>query len=604
MKKNTALWLLYLVLLSLGTPVCAQIPDGTDKGSDHFLFLVNSDPQMGDAGTRNRGLKILNQLLERFVSETNTRTGQAKPAFVVWNGDLVWMPYPNAFANFKRIVSALDVPSVLVHGNHDGNNNDPQFLDLQQAISGYRKLNYSFDYGQWHFVVMASQPKYDTPEKKRKMLQWLDDELKKNKDKPVMLFMHYHLLPVGLSQMEYYSYTPASFRKEMLDTVTRYGNVKYVFSGHVHSGVKSSVKSSKEYKGTKFVVVPTPVFQRPFGEEYPEFSDPGKFDKRGYYLEVHVDGQKVKLIGRKINHPAKKPFPEHFASFSLAEDRRSFYPEAREHPNNQLLNGGFDRNLDGWMTSYRYHRDKNPMFVNTVKHGKNVLRQRAGYGSWNFDEYQETYQLVKWKPHQANNLSYHFSVGPVSKGGAGGYIRVFSYLKDGELGPSLLFHWGNKESGVINMPRAWLYNTVGGDKLFWLDGAIQNNQLKSFTLPIKFHETNYLDLDLNRLVLSRLSPEVAKKMSHLAIAHGTWTRVSRSGMPFVSTLSVDAVRFSHESADRPGHSIMFNGKAMKLAQKDTGTPYFKTKLKAVARLRQKVELSLEEVLPSKRQTDQ
>ena len=148
---------------------------------------------MGDEHTKKDGLKVLNELLEMFVEETNQRKDVNKPDFVVWDGDLVWDAFQNAFDNFNRIVAKMSVPSVLVHGNHDGYRDDPKFLNLQEKLSGYRKLNYSFDYGKWHFVVIAAQEKYLNDSEKNEMLKWLDNELKSSKDKKKMLFMHYHI---------------------------------------------------------------------------------------------------------------------------------------------------------------------------------------------------------------------------------------------------------------------------------------------------------------------------------------------------------------------------------------------------------------------------
>lgn len=569
-----SVWLFFVFACSVACAVDIELRGG---GEEKFMFLINSDPQMGEADRKNKGIQVLNQLLREFVQETNERDKSEKPAFVVWNGDLVWKPYPKAFANFESIVKDLTVPSVLVHGNHDGKNHDPQFLDLQEHLSGYRHLNYAFDYGKWHFVVIASQPKYNSPEKKEALLAWLDRELKAHQDQPVMLFMHYHLLPVGLSQMEYYSYTPAAFRKQVLDTVTRYGNVKYVFSGHVHSGVKSSVKASREYKGTRFVVVPTPVMQRPFGEEYPEFSDPGRFDKRGFYLEVHIDGENVKMIGRKIQHPARKEFPEKFKAFTLDDDPRSFLPESQQPPNKELLNGGFGDGLSGWQHSYRYRRDKKPMFINKGVKGANHLHQVSGYGSWNFDEYEETYQVIKWHGNRPNTLSYHFTIDSLSALGAGGYIRVFSYLKNGQLGPVILFHWGAKEEKVMHMPWSWFYNATGERSYRnWVDERIAGHSLASYALPVRMAEPTHLDVDLNALFTDLLPESLSlDDIEKVVVAHGVWTRVRRSGHPYHSQLTVDAVRLSHEKADQPQQVIRMNGKPVDPALRDGETPYAK-----------------------------
>ncbi len=563
-------FLVVLPCVGYAMPKAGSPPAGADT---EFMFLINSDPQMGESDTSNKGLQVLNALLDSFVKETNQRTGAQRPAFVVWNGDLVWGHTPGAFANFKRLVAPLQVPSVLVHGNHDGRNNDPQFLDLQQALSGYRQLNYAFDYGQWRFVVIASQPKYKTPGLKKQLLDWLDRELKQHKGRPVMLFMHYHLLPVGLSQLEFYTYTPAAFRKQLLDVVTRYGNVKYVFSGHVHSGVKSSIKSSRTYRGTRFVVAPTPVFQRPFGEEYPEFSDPGRYDKRGFYLEVHVKGQEVTLVGRKINHPARKVYPDTFPAFDLHEDVRFFTPEGRLPANETLVNGGFDDGLRGWQASYRYRRDENPMFVNEVDKGVLVLRQVSGYGGWNFDEYHEVYQVVRWRPDAPNILTVRFKQGKPPALGGGGYMRVFAYKEDGRLGPMLLFHWGAREERANFVQQSWAYHATGDRRgPFWLEKSLRKNELLSYALPVTGDDYRQLRIDLNR-VFSTLE-NGGGPIKQVTVAFGVWTHIMFSGTPIRSELAVDKVELHHQQDSLLPAPILLDNRSIPEAYKDIDTlPY-------------------------------
>ncbi len=544
---------------------------------------------MGEQVAHNRGLRILNELLQQFVDETNARKGAQRSAFVVWNGDLVWAALPDAFANFVRIVRELTVPSVLVHGNHDGKKTDSQFLQVQQQLSGYQRLNYSFDYGRWHFIVIASQPKYPDQADKARLLQWLEHELKTHRDQPVMLFMHYHLLPVGLSQMEYYTYTPAKFRQQMLDLVTRYGNVRYVFSGHVHSGIKSSIKASKEYKGTKFVVVPTPVFQRPFGEEYPEFADPGRYDKRGFYLEVHVDGEHVRLVGRKIGRPVTKEFPKHFPHYTPEMDPRHLVPESRLPANTELLNGGFTQGMAGWHTSWRYQRDQSPMFINRSMAGKNLLQQTAGYGAWNFDEYQESFQLVTWKAGQPHNLDYFLTPKRFSKQGAGGYVRVFSYLKSGDLGPLLLVHWGERENSAKDMIRSWAYNATGRRHgPLWLDKKLKQGTLASYRLPVRIKKENHIAIALNQLFAQVLGESGLDQIDHIGIAHGVWTRITPQGTPIRAVMAVDAVRLSHEPADKPAYPLMLNNQPVKTEWRDQeSVPYSEHYRKLIQKRRKK-----------------
>lgn len=564
--------LLLLLCLCCGYAAAQPVSDTAKK---QFRFFINADSQMGPQNTKNKGLKILNELLEKFVAEVN-RENKKKPIdFVLYNGDLVWDAYQDAFDNFIRIVKQQQVPTMLVHGNHDGYNDDPKFLEAQQALSGYQKLNYSFDYGNWHIVVISAQEKYLQEEQKQKQLKWLRDELTQHKDQQVMLFMHYHIMPIGLSQMEFYTYWPVEFKNKMLDTITEHGNVKYVFSGHVHSGIKASVKSSLEYKGTKFINCPTPVMGRPFGEEYSEYEN-GVVDRyfhRGYFLEVAVDGDQVELIGHKIDHPFTVKYPKNFKVFQRVNDPRFFTPEARMKAHKKLFNPNFNKKFKGWKKSYRYKKDKNNAFKNNVKKGQNILQLNAPWGSWTFDEYMESYQLVDLDLNHETKISYQFEKPIFSKQGAGGYLKFILYNKDHKRDKMILLHWGNKEEKVKFMYQSWLFN-ADGDRSGSRDFEQGMEQGNIISIPLKFDdkENQMLDLDLKQLI-KHFNPDFdGKNIKSISIAHGVWSKIMMKDSKLKSRLVVDEVGL--QQITEPQISpIMLNNHVIPLSSADKTMPY-------------------------------
>lgn len=589
MKLNHRILLLFIIIVFSSNVLSndiKQLPNNPDK--EKFMFLINSDPQMGDEHTTNPGLQILNELLEMFVSETNKREKKNKPDFVVWNGDLVWKPAQIAFDNFERIVSKMKAPSVLVHGNHDGVNDDPKFLNLQEKLSGYRKLNYSFDYGQWHFVIIAAPEKYLKKTEKMQLLNWLNNDLKENKDKKTMLFMHYHILPTGLSQTEFYTYFPMTFKNKLLDTITKYNNVKYVFSGHVHIGIKASIKSARTYRGTNFILSPTPVFARPFGEEFPEYNKKdNRLNNRGFYVEVHVEADKVKLVGRKIQNPFKVEYPTTFKPFTRSEDERSFIPEGLLPVNDHLLNGSFDDGLDHWNSSWRYQTDEKPAYRNSAVNGKSILKYIAKYGSWNYDEYMENYQIVKY--FDGMHLSFDFKTLPNTIEGGGGYFRIFSYNKSGKLLKILLFHWGTGEEKVNYMHQSWAYNATGNRKHpLWLNMEIQKGNLLSYSMNIEPLKNNILDIQVSELFNSLENTSHKDEIHHISIAYGVWGRVDKSANNYTSMLNVEDISIS-KSEDKKEYlaPIMINNTQISESEKNVGYGEVFTKMQLNKRKRTK-----------------
>ncbi len=567
-------WMLLILLSS--SSVAAVVESNPAKES--FRFFINADPQMGPEKTDKKALKILNELLENFVNEVNQENQKSPVDFVVYNGDLVWDPYQDAFDNFTRIVSQQKPPVKLVHGNHDGYDDDPKFFQAQKKLSGYEKLNYSFDYGKWHFVVIGAQEKYLKESEKEAQLAWLRKELTDNKHKQVMLFMHYHIMPVGLSQMEFYSFWPIEFRNQMLDTITEYGNVKYVFSGHVHTGVKASVKSSLEYKGIKFINSPTPVMARPFGEEYAEFEDNpnDRYFRRGFYLEVQVDGDEVKMKGHKIQHPHEVVYPKSFKKFKVSMDKRFFTPESKTKANKNLRNPSFNKGFKGWNKSYRYQKDVDSSFKNVVVQGSNLLQLKSPWGAWNFDEYMETYQIIDFDPAARHVLNYDFERPAFSQQGAGGYIKIIAYGKNQSREKTILLHWGLQQHRVRFMYQSWFFNSDGdkfSSKEFNRD--IENDRIISIPVNFDKNTSQVLSLNLNHLLTSGAKAIDLTSIQTLSISHGVWARVTKKENKIKSTLRVNAVRLlpisEAELSDQ--NPIMLNNSVISLNKADVEIPY-------------------------------
>ena len=71
-----------------------------------------------------------------------------------------------------------------------------------------------------------------------------------------MVFLHWQLMPGFRTQHQWYTFEKP-VRIRVVEDLTKHGNVKYVFSGHVHNGIMVTARSAWEYKGTRFIVVPT-----------------------------------------------------------------------------------------------------------------------------------------------------------------------------------------------------------------------------------------------------------------------------------------------------------------------------------------------------------
>ncbi|HOK09156.1 MAG TPA: metallophosphoesterase [Candidatus Hydrogenedens sp.] len=466
-----------------------------EKNDSARLWLV-ADPQIGPADSDSGYERELELLLEKFVELAN----QEQPDVVIFNGDLVAFPKPNYFAGFEKAVKPLKMPIALVHGNHDGKYNDGLFLDLQEHLCGFRAPNYAFDIGTWRMVILCAPELLSPNGGFEEQLSWLENELHEAWRRPVVVFLHYHLLPVGLSQLEYYTY-PKDKKNKLLDVLVRYGNVQYVFMGHVHNGVKASVRTAWEYQGTTFVVLPTLVNGRAFGEEYPQFNTN---QDRGYFAEAEISQSKLKLYGRQLGCSAKYEFPERFPIFTRDMDPRAFEHWCKIANTPEIVNGDFENKSKGWFFPYRYQSEQESGFIWETKScdqfsGTTALHLYTRYKghAWQYDETMDVYQVLRVPNNNVKptcKLQYYVPNNEKSFYG-GGYIRI-ALFADTELRWMWVGHWGAREERVKHIPKIWNYHDEYPKKARTLDQYREQGIMVSMRLPDYGYRSHQISLNL------------------------------------------------------------------------------------------------------------
>lgn len=248
-----------------------------------FGFAVWGDPQVawfepGRPGFDSSYYRSIQDTVNPRFRQSVELTNRLNPAFTITLGDNVhgngeWEHYQV----FLDLVKPLRSPLFMIMGNHDhvpridhlpgsprrgiefGN-----FLLAQERTGGIPKAVYSFDAGEWHFVLF-SQPGgsgsgvSEAIRRHPEFLDWMAKDLKENRHRPTMFFTHHPLLPLGRNQQDLYG-PSASIRREFMDLLLRYGNVKYVFYGHAHNTVASIPLTSWRYRGTAFILLPNTAF--------------------------------------------------------------------------------------------------------------------------------------------------------------------------------------------------------------------------------------------------------------------------------------------------------------------------------------------------------
>jgi len=340
---------------------------GIPTDRQNFRFVVMADPQGGDPQYEGNGSKTRIKIHNAFIEESISTANQLSPKsiFTLILGDFT--DHQGEAENFDRMIrfyEELENPILLEIGNHEtryrseftpGYNMSAfeNYFAAQKKINGLEKLAYSFDLGQWHFIVWPDPLRRNFWETHPHYFDWLEGDLEKNKSRPVFFFQHVPMHPIGINPLV--SYVNAiHVNRLMYNILSKFSNVRYVFSGHVHSPIKSSLKTAVTYQEIDFINLPPAGYRpRAFGEE-DFYGGPGQ----GICV-VDVTNESAEVSFKTVTQEVFK-YPESFNEYTEEKDplwfRHKWELEAREH----LFNGNFKEGLSGWMRKYVYTEEADP----------------------------------------------------------------------------------------------------------------------------------------------------------------------------------------------------------------------------------------------------
>lgn len=497
---------------------------------DDFTFGICSDPQV--SWIESTEFVAANARRTQLMAVEEMNRMNPRPAFVIFLGDLVNVPDDKSFDNFKDCIKDLQPEPVLVHGNHDTHPPYEKYIQMQREVNGVEDAFYSFDVGRWHFVILPCNFPGTSPvvrEWEEKMLTWLRADMEKARNRPTMVFEHLHAMPQGLTQLEWYNF-PLRLRMDIMNEMTRYGNVKYYFNGHVHNGIKASVKTAWRYKGIRFTTCPTIIQSRNFGEEYPAYEEGLKTG--GYYMLVDVKGRDVRLKARLAGNENEFVYPpNHKVRIFRDEIEPRWFRRLPELPaRSALVNGDFEQGLKGWQPTYRYKSDENPGFAWEVSKnlsrsgGKSlhIFTRMKPPVSWASDENTELYQVVKPPKGRPILKASYFLARDFYSGG--GYIRLIGISKE-EFRFMMMFKWGENEHRSHIMARGFGYALEGAQvNWLYLQQIGQKKQGMYWDMPRAIARWHELSADVVDLYDRTHGPGAYETLGidKLVLGLGTW----------------------------------------------------------------------------------
>jgi 3',5'-cyclic AMP phosphodiesterase CpdA len=359
---------------------------GIKNVGEKFRFVIMADPQGGEPQASNQDsparVKIHNAYIEESIDCANEL--DPKPAFSVVIGDFV--DSKGQLANFQKMrhfYEKLNGPVLLEVGNHEtpysakfspGYNMSSldNFFSIQKAMNGMEKILYSFNLGKWHFIVWPDPLRSDFWSTHPHYFDWLERNLEAHKDKPVMFLQHIPIHPVGINPLINYVET-VEVKRLLLNILSKHGNVKYVFSGHVHIPLKASVKTAVTMKGIKFINLPAAGYRsRAFGEQ-DFYGGPTQG-----FAYIDINGSQASIYYKNVTKEVLK-YPGSFPEFDRQKHALWFNHKWEIPANEGIQDGHFDKDLSAWSRRFVYNEDQHPSNVMEIRKGQGQKGTNALY---------------------------------------------------------------------------------------------------------------------------------------------------------------------------------------------------------------------------------
>ncbi len=226
----------------------AILPSNAFSFRNMTLNVVQiSDAHVADReDTSYKMLSSSKELLEDAIKTVNSIPGID---FVMFTGDMVDIPTLDNYKNFFTLLSELNYPSLNTFGNHDsavcvdGSSECTMGLKIDEALDFIKKCNrnYMFDGTYYAFtpktdfriVVLDTVIRNEVTSNgylSDEQLAFLDNELKNNQDKVVVIFQHHP--PLEPFKSDDHSIKNAD---KYLEIVRKYKNPIFILSGHYHT---------------------------------------------------------------------------------------------------------------------------------------------------------------------------------------------------------------------------------------------------------------------------------------------------------------------------------------------------------------------------------
>lgn len=216
-----------------------------------MLIAQLSDVHVRRRGELYRGLVDSNRMFAEAIE--HLRGLDRRPDLVVLTGDLVDEGHADEYANACELLKALDLPCLVVPGNHDERVNFTTAFRNHAYLPANGPLHYCVDEFPVRIVALDScPPGKHHGDVRADGLEWLRATLDSDLEKPTLVLMHHPPFTSGIPYLDDYRY----FEGDRLASIIEgRKNIEAVLCGHVH---RSMVR---RWAGTVVMACPSTTTQ-------------------------------------------------------------------------------------------------------------------------------------------------------------------------------------------------------------------------------------------------------------------------------------------------------------------------------------------------------
>ncbi len=155
------------------------------------------------------------------------KTISPKPDMILLTGDLTQDETIASYEFLSDLITPVQIPTYFIPGNHD----IPELMD--QVFDHFPfSSDKSFIRENWHIILLSSYTYRSVHGKlSPESLTWLEQQLYNHSDRPTLIAIHHHPLPINSQWMDQINLQNP---ETLINIIDRHPQVKLLLCGHIH----------------------------------------------------------------------------------------------------------------------------------------------------------------------------------------------------------------------------------------------------------------------------------------------------------------------------------------------------------------------------------